>query len=160
MPDVLDAQSRACREYWRRRALRENVGNLLFQGRPVELNSANFEEHATSSDIRFFLIDFWAEWRGPCRQMSPGFAAAAAKVEDTYGLVSWTPKPSRRCPRVYHSEHPQPRSCRGGAADRADRWCEARKRASSMDRGRDGVTPSPFPTSLHQRHVLSRVFLP
>jgi len=54
--------------------------NSLFSGEPVELTSENFEKHATSSDIPL-LIDSWAGWGGPCRQMAPSFAAVAAKAE-------------------------------------------------------------------------------
>ena len=52
----------------------------LFTGHPVPLTAANFDAHAVKSDIPL-LVDFWATWCGPCRQMAPAFEAAAAQLE-------------------------------------------------------------------------------
>jgi thioredoxin 1 len=52
----------------------------------VELTAEAFEETVTSSGIT--LVDFWADWCGPCKSFSPIYDAASEKNPDiTFGKV-------------------------------------------------------------------------
>lgn len=45
-----------------------------------ELNSENFNDTIQGNDI--VIIDFWAEWCGPCKSFAPTFERAADNHED------------------------------------------------------------------------------
>ena len=48
----------------------------------VKVTNANFEDEVLKSD-KTVLVDFWAEWCGPCRMLGPVLKEIADENEET-----------------------------------------------------------------------------
>ena len=51
----------------------------------LEFTSDNFDSKVLQSD-KPVLVDFWAEWCGPCKMLSPTIDALASELSDKYAI--------------------------------------------------------------------------
>ena len=59
---------------------------MVMAGKITELNENNFDSFIKKGNC---VVDFWAEWCGPCKQMTPEFEKAAKEIKNIkFGKVN------------------------------------------------------------------------
>ncbi|MDC0738889.1 thioredoxin TrxC [Cognatishimia sp. SS12] len=75
-------------------------GAKLITGKVAEVDLATLQKAARHDDLPL-VVDFWAPWCGPCRQMAPQFQQAAGTLKAQARLVKLDTQEHPKASQIY-----------------------------------------------------------